>query len=304
MPQPIHPLTPRARRALTLVCALVSIVLTRPSIASDDASALVARADALYLRRGDGQVRGLARAEPIGEVVVLYERAAEMAPDDLEVTWKLLQALEYQGIHALPADAPERRPIFDRAKEVCESAIERVAAKVGGHEALDRATRTDLERRGIDPTHLAGIYLWGAFDTAAWARAHGTLAALLDGVPGRLHHYAKRVIALDPEMREGAGYRLLAQLHISVPRVPFVTGWVDPEEALLAMERAEEIAPGDPHNALFLAEVLLEARPDRREEAERLLRVTSSLEPRPDRVAEDWELKNKADELLALHYPS
>jgi tetratricopeptide (TPR) repeat protein len=302
MSRPTHPLFWRTALELIPIGGLLLIVLVGPPVAAEAASEWVARADALYRLRGEGQVEGLARSEPIGEVVALYERAAAMDPDDLGITWKLLQALEYQGIHALPENAPERRPIFDRATEVCESAIDRVAAKLGGRDALYRATREELERRGIDPTQLAGVYLWGAFDTAAWAREHGTLAAVMAGVAGRLHEYAKQVIALDPGIREGAGYRLLAQLHISVPRVPFVTSWVDPEEAFVAMAKAEEIAPGDPHNRLFLAEVLLQVRPDRRDEAEGLLRATSRLEPRADRVAEDWELKNKADELLEIHF--
>jgi len=294
------------RRLYALASSIVftcALFLPRHS-AAESIAELVAKADALYAVRGEGQVRGLATRQPIGEVVELYEQALAGDPENLTTVWKLLQALEYKGIHALPAGSPEQRPIFERARVVCERALDQVATGFGGREALYRVKPEELRSRGIDPVVLAGIYLWGAIDWAAWAKCEGTLAAVWQGVAGRLLEYTKQVIALDPGHREGAGYRLLAQIHISVPYIPLVTGWVDPETALVAMEEAEAIAPGDPHNKLFLAEVLLDTRAQRRPEIERLLRETSSLIPRPDRVSEDWELKNKADELLAVHFPS
>jgi len=291
------------RHAVAVALAASSFLFPAPESQAQPAAELIEKADVLYEARAVNQVRGLASREPIGEVVDLYERALAAEPENLAISWKLLQALEYKGIHALPEGAPERCPVFDRAREVCERALDQVATHFGGRDGLYRTSPQDLRSRGIDPVVLSGVYLWGAIDWAAWAKCHGKMAAVLQGVAGKIHDYTNQILALDPAYREGAGYRLLAQLHISVPYVPFVTGWVDPDKAVVAMDQAEAVAPGDPHNKLFLAEVLLVVDPRRSTEIERLLRETSSLVPRPDRVAEDWELKNKADELLAAHFP-
>ena len=63
--------------------------------------------------------------------------------------------------------------------------------------------------------------------------------------------------------------------------MPFLTGWVDRDEALPLVTRAYDLYPDNPGNQLLLARALLELALERKGEAIALLERVASLEPRP-----------------------
>ena len=70
-------------------------------------------------------------------------------------------------------------------------------------------------------------------------------------------------------------------------------GW-DRKRGVSLLERAYEVAPEDPLNALFLGQVLLEFRPERRAEAEQLIRRAARSTPRPGKQLEDTKAIDEA----------
>jgi len=283
---------------------VVLLVISSSSVVgAEEVDSIVARADQLFAERRDiGQVRGLAKSEPIGEIVMLYEQAAAARPDDLAIALKLLIALEYKAIHALPkgrAGALARRPVVNRGIAVCEDALDRTATRFGDREELYGASVAEIRAKGVDVPVLAEVYFWCANHWVARSLDRGIRAAVDEGTVGTVYEHTNQVLRLDPSVRQGGGYRFLAQLHIVVPRETGKTDWADPEKAIDAMEQAEAIAPGDPHNKLFLAQVLMRARPNEKERIRSLLLEASNLVPRSERVCEDWDLKNGADRYLA-----
>ena len=106
------------------------------------------------------------------------------------------------------------------------------------------------------------------------------------------------VIDLDERYSHGGGHRLLGRLHALAPRVPFFTGWIRRDTAVAELERALELAPEDPYNQLYLAEVLLAERPARRDEARRLLSQLLASPAPPDRVVEQARASQLARQLL------
>jgi tetratricopeptide (TPR) repeat protein len=113
-------------------------------------------------------------------------------------------------------------------------------------------------------------------------------------VANHLHDYTRVAIALDPEYEDGGAFRLLGSLHAKLPRVPWVSGWVDREEAIPLIERAYEIAPQNPGNRLLLAVTLLELAPDRRSEGLELLDEVAQLTPRASMRIEDLAMRRTA----------
>jgi len=260
----------------------------------------IARGEAAYLGRAAGGGDGRAALEPIGEAIRAFQEATAADPRNLEARWKLLRALHFEGEFATEEREAKRR-IFDRARTLSEEGMELLAERVGGdrlHELSSELSQERLAQAAVSPHDVAAFYFWSAINWAAWSQTSGLLRAVRRGVAGRVHDYALLVVALDREHEEGGAHRLLAALHARLPRVPFVSGWVDRSQALVHVERALEIAPEHPGNHLILATTLLDLQPDRRAEALALLKEVSALEPRPATEVEDLAIRREARERL------
>jgi predicted Zn-dependent protease len=95
---------------------------------------------------------------------------------------------------------------------------------------------------------------------------------------------------------------VLGRLHAEAPKIPLVTGWISRDKAVSELRRALELAPDDLLTNLFLAEALLEFRPEKREEALDLLQAIASSEPSAEWRVEDAQTIEDARALLAeLH---
>jgi hypothetical protein len=156
-----------------------------------------------------------------------------------------------------------------------------------------------LEAAGIPPSDVARLYFWSAINWGAWSRNAGLLSAVRQGVANRIHRYTLITIALEPAYDEGGAFRLLGRLHAELPRVPFVSGWIDRSESIPLLERAYAMAPENPGNRLLLALTLLDLAPERRSEALDLLKQVEGLTPRTSMRIEDLAMRREARELLA-----
>ena len=238
----------------------------------------------------------------IMDSIRFYEAALAERAESLEARWKLLRALHFAGDFVLE-DRAARRGVFDRGRQVSEEALDLLARRVGSGERLDELEPEALEQlldaSGVSSSDVARLYFWSAVNWGAWSQVVGLLSAVRQGVATRLHHYTRITIALEPEYEEGGAFRLLGRLHAELPRVPFLSGWVDRDEAIPLVERACEIAPAHPGNPFLLALTLLELAPERRAEALALLRQVAGVTPRPSMRIEDIIVRREARERLA-----
>jgi tetratricopeptide (TPR) repeat protein len=263
---------------------------------SDD----VARGDSAWASRAEGEREGRPQSAPILEAVSFYESALAASPESLEVRWKLLRALHFAGDFAAQ-EVRERRAIFERARDVSEKGLDLLADRVSGvrlEEEEPEAIRRRLEAKDVSPSDVARLYFWSAINWGAWSRDVGLLKAVRQGVANRLYRYTGITIALEPGYDEGGALRLLGRLHAELPRVPFVSGWVDRDQALPLVERAYTLAPANPGNRLLLALTLLDLAPERRGEALDLLDQVGRLTPRPSMRIEDLTMRKEAQERL------
>jgi tetratricopeptide (TPR) repeat protein len=262
----------------------------------------VGRGDSAWRIRAEGEREARPLPDPILEAIRSYEAALAARPESLGARWKLLRALHFAGDFVLE-DGGERRRNFDRGRQVSEQGLDLLARQVGYGKRLDElepeALKRLLDAAGVSSNDVARLYFWSAINWGAWSRLVGLLGAVSQGVAKRLHRYTRITIALEPEYEEGGAFRLLGRLHAELPRVPFVSGWVDRGQAIPLVERAYAIAPANPGNRLLLGLTLLDLAPERRAEALELLRQVEGLTPRPSMRIEDLVVRREARERLA-----
>ena len=292
-----------SRRALRVGATAVSAYLALAALAWPAVANGLVRGDAAFIRRAEGGRDGRAAPEPIGEAVRAYQEALAADPQNLEVRWKLLRALHFEGdFVAEGRDA--RRRVFDRGRILSDEGVADLAERVGGGDPLHELSSETLQERlaqaAVSPEDVAAFYFWSTIHWAAWSQVSGLLSAVRRGVAGRLHDYTLLVLALEPKIEEGGAHRMMAALHARLPRVPFLSGWVDRSQALPHVERALAIAPEHPGNHLLLALTLLDLYPERRAEAVAELERVSVVAPRPETEVEDLAIRREAFERLEL----
>jgi tetratricopeptide (TPR) repeat protein len=243
----------------------------------------LAEADALYARRAD--------AGNIDAALALYRRALAGDAANGEALFKLLRALHFKGAFSAAA-APVRNAAFDEGRRLGQAFV------LGNERALGnrRSERIAALRR---VPHAAEVYFWTAACWGQWALGRGKLAAAREGVAGKLRDLAQTVIDLDAGLEEGGGDRVLGRLHHQAPRIPFLTGWVSKEKALVHLRRSYAIAPNNSATRFFLADAILDLEPRSREEALRLLRACRDDPPRPEYLVEDRFYAEEARRRLA-----
>jgi tetratricopeptide (TPR) repeat protein len=262
----------------------------------------IARGDSAWASRAEGERAGRAQPERIRDAVAFYESSLSARPESIEARWKLLRALHFAGDFA-PLGERARRRSFERAREVSEQGLELLADRLGSRVRLDElaaeSIRSRLVASEIPPSDVARLYFWSAIGWGAWSRTVGLMSAVREGVANRLHRYILITVALEPEYDGGGAFRLLGRLHAELPRVPFVSGWGDRNQAIPLIERAYALAPANPGNRLLLALTLLDLAPERREEALALLDQVGRLKPRPAMRIEDLVMRKEARGRLA-----
>lgn len=162
--------------------------------------------------------------------------------------------------------------------------------------AFDRVLETSEQVLAREPDS-ARTQLWAAVSWGLYGMSHSKLSSATHGVADKIRLHATHLIEIDPTYEHGAGYRLLGRLHTTVPRVPWVSMWVDKSTGVELLRKALDVSREDPRNLLFLAEALLDSG-DSATEAAALLREATAREPRPDHLQEDAETLEQARTLL------
>lgn len=278
-----------------LVLSAVCFLFFRAALTAQDP---LAAGDAAWARRAEGHQGDRALPGPIDEVIAAYERAVKAQPDRLEGHWKLMRALHYKGEFATPTREGKQQ-VFARGKEIAEAALARLARRARGREKLDAMDPVEAAKVLAQVPEARPLHLWAAVHWGLWGDVFGRLAAARQGVGDRVRRYSEVLIALDERYEDAGGHRVLGRLHTLAPKVPFVTGWVDREKAVVELRRAVAIGPDNLDNHLFLAEALLEHQPSRAAEAREILRRLLARQPSPELVVEQERTLVNARALLA-----
>jgi hypothetical protein len=290
---------PRKRRLVGVGLALLAVCAfaARSFAEIADAAAALAEADAHYARRAEGARGPLAERLPIDGAVSAYRRALAADPRSLEATYKLLRALFFRASFC-GAERDEQKRLFEEGRQLGQQAVDGMERRFRGAAAAER-----MAALGSLP-HAAETYFWTAVCWGQWAVLRGKLAAARAGAAGHIRDLAETVLALDPELEQGGGDRLLGRLHHQAPKIPFLTGWISKDKALAHLRRALERGPSNSVNQVFLAEALLDIEPSRRAEAVNLLAQCANAPPRAQYLVEDAHYAAEARRLLGERFAS
>jgi hypothetical protein len=252
------------------------------------ATAAAAAGDDYWAQRSAGMTESAADPAPIRAAVRAYATALEEEPGDLEIRWKLLRALHFEGEFAT-LESGARRSLFDRGRWVSDEGLGQLQSRIGEdlHELPPRRLRASVEAAGLDASEVARLYYWAAANWGSWSKEVGLLEAVRSGVANRLRGYLEVVVVLEPEYEAGGAHRFLGTLHARLPSVPLISGWVDREQAVPQLETALAIAPAEPSNRLLLGLTLLQLEPAQRSRGLRVLAEVAETELRPERRVED-----------------
>ena len=235
----------------------------------------LAAGDALWTERANTLSGNLAAPAAIEAAVERYAAAGRGEPSALEPRWKLLRALHYSVDFA------------DRDDDAKQASVNQAVALA--HESIRL-----LESEEGSDRDRARLYFWSGIAWGTKAGRVGLLTVVREGLATRMHDFAERSLALDPSVDQGGALRLLSRLHATLPRVPFVSGWVDRTKALGFAERALALDPNHAGNQLVMALTLLEMKPDREREARAFLEGVASGAARADYLVEDLAIKEQA----------
>ncbi len=265
---------------------LLSALLAAPALAAENvsgesASDSLAAGDGAWTLRAESMDGRLAQPERIDEAIAAYGRALEQDPGDLEARWKLMRALHY---------SIDFTTLEEEEKDERADAITTLAR--GSADALESA-------EAVSPNDRAHVLFWSAIAWGTRAQRVGLLTIVTEGVAIRMHDQARDSLALDPGVDDGGALRLLSRLHATLPRVPFVSGWVDPDEALPLAERGFALDPKHPGNRLILALALEDSDSDDAARILELLHSVANATPRPGYLAEDEAIREQARARLA-----
>jgi hypothetical protein len=253
---------------------------------------LVAEGDAHYDLRAEGARGGTADPRQTELAIAAYRRARAADPRDLHALARLLRAFNFRGAFC-GADIESQKRIFDEGKSLGQAEVDRLEATVKGRSPTDRIAAL----RAIPSAGEA--YYWTAACWGQWALARGKFAAARAGVAGRVRDLAETVVAIDPALEEGGGYRILGRLHHQSPRIPFITGWVSKAKALDFLRKSYALGPANPVTWFFLGDAILDEEPEHAEEGRRMLRKCVETPPRSDYHVESVQYADFARARLA-----
>jgi|CXWL01.1.fsa_nt_gi hypothetical protein len=272
-----------------------------PSASPEEVAGLLGHGDAAWDHRADGARGGQAAPEAIGEAVRAYQKVIHEQPTHLEAHWKLMRALWFEGEYATTGEEA-RKAVFGRGREVGDAAFALLRKATGRDLTKAEPSEVAASLRGV-PTLLADAvptYFWAAVNWGLWGEAFGKLAAARQGVAGRIRDYTQVVIALDETYELAGGHRVLGRLHDRAPHIPFITGWVSQDTALVELRRAVALAPDSSFNRLYLAEALASAGgAANKAEAKRLLGEVTTMPAAGDGAVERAHNVEVARRLLA-----
>ncbi len=302
-PLPAGPLV-RATIVRRLVCiTLIAVLQASTGAAAANEQALQA-ANRLWETRAEKLEDERALAQPTERALERYLEA--IVPDaplsaTIEARWKSLRAAHY--LSEFTTASPLRGDqVIEEATRLADASLEAVRRLPGGEdlaELSDRRLEGWLDSSGMAREDVAQLHFWAAIVWGAQAQRVGLLTIVRQGIARRMYDNATLATRIDPTIERGGAFRLLSRLNADLPRVPFVSGWVDRDETLPQAETAFAIAPEDPGNQMILALALRERKDGSAARVEELLASAARHAPRPTLRAEDLAIRRQAEQWLA-----
>ena len=107
-----------------------------------------------------------------------------------------------------------------------------------------------------------------------------------------MKYHSEKIISLNPEYENGAGYLLLGAVHYKAPYIPFILSWPNNKEAIKYLQLAYNTGNVEIAQMVYLSQALYKGK--RKDEAIILIEKAMAVVPSNDNYASDWEWIKKA----------
>jgi tetratricopeptide (TPR) repeat protein len=164
----------------------------------------------------------------------------------------------------------------------------------------DRVLKKKILKKGKDfglglieefPNSIECRY-WYLVNLGSWAEEYGIFAAAKEGVADQMKYHSEKIISLNPEYENGAGYLLLGAVHYKAPYIPFILSWPNNKEAIKYLQLAHNTGNVEIAQMVYLSQALHKGK--RKDEAIILIDKAMNIVPSNDNYASDWEWIKKA----------
>ena len=224
-----------------------------------------------YNLRHSGCVENTAKSEPISKAISYFENALNDDKDKDEAALYLLKSYYFKSKFVVN-DKNSKKEYLKKGKYLGEDYVEKFPESV--------------EYR-----------YWYLVNLGSWAEEYGILAAAREGVADQIRYHSKKIIELDPNYENGAGYFLLGAVHYKSPYVPFILSWPSNEDAIIWLQRAYDTGDAEIAQVVYLAQALHKDK--KKHAAIDLLKIVLEKTPSKDNYASDWEWLKKARLILS-----
>lgn len=189
-----------------------------------------------------------------------------------------IETLYYKGQYEV-SDPKEKKLIFQKALDLSEENLKNLVKETGEEDLFSLSEEKQVALlKEVPNSHE--VMFWATITWGVWGMTFGDFKAALNDVAGKCARYSKLLMGINPQYRDGAGYRLLGRLHTVVPKVPFFTNWINREYGIELLRKAVATSTTDLRNELFLAEAIYKYKPEEKQFALQLVRrVASEQEP-------------------------
>ena len=219
-----------------------------------------------YNQRHEGCVENKADRDPITKAIAYFEKALKNNAENNKASLYLLKSYYFRAKFA-EDNKQIKKELLKKGKELGQNLVTKFPES-----AEDR--------------------YWYLVNLGSWAEVYGILAAAREGVADQMRSHSKRIIDIDPEYENGAGYFMLGAVHYKSPYIPFILSWPNNTDAIKWLEKSYNTGNAKLAQGVYLAQAFY--KDDKIDKAIILLDKIINASPSKDDYASDWEWIKKA----------
>ena len=255
---------------------------------------IITISDSLFDMRAEGSTSRQALIDPANNALVAYNHALTVYPDTISLYWKRLRAFHFLIEFSDIADTGQTE-LINSAKSAADSAMLKI--KTICFKNSQSSNKNTIDTLACSSSDVASTYFWSAICLGIWSRSQEGLAKKVKYTK-RIFHYAEQALAIDPTVDKGGSQRLLSVLHGTIPKVPFITGFIDKGKVLPLIDDALSLYPNHPGNRLLKAKAMMSQDPPQRDSSQTILKSILRETPHGPWRVEWYKIRSMAIKLL------
>ena len=219
-----------------------------------------------YNQRHEGCIEDKADPEPITKAISYFEKSLGNKADKDKASLYLLKSYYFKAKFT-ENDKRRKKDLLKKGKELGQKLV-------------------------ADFPESVEYRYWYLVNLGSWAEVYGIFAAAREGVADQMRSQSKKIIEIDPEYENGAGYFMLGAVHYKSPYIPFLLAWPNNMDAIKWLDISYNTGDAKLAQGVYLSQALY--KDGKNDAAVKLLDQIIEATPTEDDYASDWEWIKKA----------